>query len=122
MLTYTPPDSVSDGAMTNLFSILYIFDRDLFTCSCEGWGVGGMEGGEAVSFNDFKFGTLVGRFSSDGGASVAVKGLNASWQCVHLQNSRKVSIGTASSSFFNNLSVGLATVSLADRQQQIRGS
>ena len=35
-------------------------------CSCE-------EGG---SLNDFKFGTSVGRFTNDGAASRAVKGLN----------------------------------------------
>ena len=45
------------------------FGRSPFTCSGEeGWGGG--------SLNDFKSGTSVGRFSSDGAASRAVKGLN----------------------------------------------
>ena len=41
------------------------FDRISFTSSCE----------ERESFNGFKFGTFISRFSSDGGASKAVKGL-----------------------------------------------
>ena len=40
-------------------------------CSCEGGGGGGGGG----SLTDFKFGTFIGRFPSDGVASVAVKGL-----------------------------------------------
>ena len=40
-------------------------------------GVGG-EGG-LKSLNDFKFGTSVGRFPSDGAASRAVKGLTSSF-------------------------------------------
>ena len=31
----------------------------------------------AESLNSFKFGTVVGRFASDGAASMALKGLNA---------------------------------------------
>ena len=38
------------------------FDTNPFMCSCEG-------------LNDFKFGTFVDRFQSDGAASMAVKGL-----------------------------------------------
>ena len=41
------------------------FDRNLFTCSSEGW----------KGLNDFKCGFFIGRFESDGAASVAVKGL-----------------------------------------------
>ena len=41
------------------------FDRIYFTCSCE----------EGESFYGLKFGTFSGRFSSDGVASMAVKGL-----------------------------------------------
>ena len=33
-----------------------------------GWGVGGL--------SDLKFGAFIGRFPSDGAASIAVKGLN----------------------------------------------
>ena len=33
------------------------------------------------SLNDFKFGPSVGRFSSDGAASTAVKGLTALYSC-----------------------------------------
>ena len=55
------------------------FDRSAFTCSSEwgvgedGWGWGG--GGGGGRLNDFKFGTFIGRFPSDGSASRAVKGL-----------------------------------------------
>ena len=46
------------------------FGRDPFTCSCEGrLGGGG-------SLNDFKSGTVIGRFANDGAASTAMKGLN----------------------------------------------
>ena len=40
-----------------------------FTCKV---GVGGGGGGD---LDDFKFGTFIGRFPSDGAARVAVKGL-----------------------------------------------
>ena len=45
------------------------FDRNPFTCS--------REGGKK-SLNDFKFGTFIGRFPSDGAASMAEKGLRDS--------------------------------------------
>ena len=115
MHMYTPPKSVSDGPVTNLFSILCILIEIFSRVHAK---VGGGSGGGRI-FNDFKLGTLIGRFSNDG---VAVKGLNAFWQCVHWKNSRKVSIGTAGSSFFTNLSMGLATVLFVGRQQQIRGN
>ena len=47
---------------------------------------GGVGGGRV---NDFKFGTFVGRFKSDGAATVAVKGLNV----VHLwERDREVEV------------------------------
>ena len=47
------------------------FSRSPFTCSCQGGGGGG-------GLTDFKFGTFIGRFPSDGAAGIAVKGLNSS--------------------------------------------
>ena len=67
--------------MTNLISILFILIEIFSSVHAK---VGG--GGGRRSFNDFKLGSLIGRFSSDG---VAVKGLNAFWQCVHWKNSRQ---------------------------------
>ena len=61
-----PPDSIFDGPITNLLSILSILIEILFMYSREGVKKG---------FNVFKFGTFIGRFPSDGTAGVAVKGL-----------------------------------------------
>ena len=44
-----------------------------------------MRRGRGGGINDFKFGTFIGRFKSDGAASVAVKGLNV----VHLWGKRQ---------------------------------
>ena len=65
MDTYTPANSIFDGPITNLLSILCILVEVLSRAhvKSENW------------FNDFKFGTSVGHFSSNGAASTAVKGL-----------------------------------------------
>ena len=67
MHTYTSANSISDCpiAITNLFSVLCIFIRNPFMCSCEG----------GKSFTYFKFGTFISRFPSDSMASMAVEGL-----------------------------------------------
>ena len=61
------------------------FDINPFTCSREEAGGGGGGGGKRgerggrgggkKSLNDFKFGTVIGRFPGEGAASVAMKGL-----------------------------------------------
>ena len=71
--TYTPPNSICDGTVTNLLPILCI-NRNPFTGSCEGG---------KTSLNGFKFGTFIGSFPRDGAASMAVNGLiTAHWSCV----------------------------------------
>ena len=45
---------------------------------CVEGGGGGRGGGGGGGLNDFKFGTVIGRFPSDGAASMAVKGLKTS--------------------------------------------
>ena len=65
MHTYTPADSISDGPVTNLFSILYILVEVLSRAHVK----------SGKTLNDYKFGTSIGRFSSAGAASTAVKGL-----------------------------------------------
>ena len=52
------------------------FDRSPFTRSCEAVAGGGGGGGGGGSLNDFKFGTFIGRFLSEGAASMAVEELN----------------------------------------------
>ena len=55
------------------------FDRNPFTCSCE----------KEKKLTDFKFGTFVSRFLSDGAASMAAKGLivkNKVTQIVSINN------------------------------------
>ena len=64
--TYTPPDSISDGSVTNQFSALCILIQILSRADAK-W---------AKKLNGFKFGTFIGHFPSDGVASMAVKGLN----------------------------------------------
>ena len=64
---HMPANSISDGPVTILLSRpCGFFNRNPFTCSCEGGGGG---------LNDFKFGAFIGRFLSDGMASIAVTGL-----------------------------------------------
>ena len=65
MHTCTLANSIFDGSLQNLLSILGILIEILSRDH-----VNGKKG-----LNDFKFGTFVGRFWSDGAASMAVKGL-----------------------------------------------
>ena len=67
MHTYTPANSMFDGPIRNLFSILCILVEVLSRAHAK----------RVKSFNDFKFGASVGRFSSGVAASRAVKGLMA---------------------------------------------
>ena len=57
MPTYTPANSISDGPVTNLLSILCIL---IEICSLAHGGGGGGGGGRALSI--FKFGPFIGRF------------------------------------------------------------
>ena len=68
MLTYTPANSRFDGPKTNLLLILFILVEILLRVHAK----------RGKSLNDFKFGTSVSRFSSDGAARMAVKGLSIS--------------------------------------------
>ena len=60
-----PATSIFDGPITNLLSILCILIEIVSRARAKG----------GKSLNDFKFGTIVGRFQSDGVASMAMKGL-----------------------------------------------
>ena len=62
-----PADSIFDGPTNKSTFNIEPFDRNLFTCSCEG----------GTSLNDFTFGTFIDPFPSDGAASMAVKGLTS---------------------------------------------
>ena len=68
-----PENSISDGPITNLLSVLCILLEVLSLAHAKvcvgGWGWGG-------SLHDFKFSTFVGHFLSDTLASMTVKGLN----------------------------------------------
>ena len=65
MHTYTPADSIFDGPVTNLLSVLCIWVEILLRAHAK----------SGESLNDFKFGSC-SRFSSDAAASTAVKGLS----------------------------------------------
>ena len=67
MLKYTPTDSVCDGPMTNLLSVLCILIETLSHARALG----------KQTLNGLMFGRFIGRFSSDDAASMAVKGLIA---------------------------------------------
>ena len=73
MHTNRPAGSISDGSITNLFSILSILIEFHVFVRRE---VGGGGGGAGGSLNDFKliFGTFIGRFPSDGAANMAFLG------------------------------------------------
>ena len=60
-----PANSIFDGPIINLLSILCILIQILLCAHAKG----------GKGLNDFKFGTFVDRFQSDGAASMAVKGL-----------------------------------------------
>ena len=62
------------------------FDRTLFTCSCEGWRGWWGGGGWGEELNAFRFATFIGRFPSDGAASMAVKGLTSTLAPVNQTN------------------------------------
>ena len=73
MYAYTPANSMFGGPIRNLFSVLCILVEVLSRAHAK----------RVKSLKDFKFGTSVGRFSSGGAASMAVKGLMAIYmQCV----------------------------------------
>ena len=63
----TLANSIFDVLITNLLPVLWILIEILSPDHVK-WGQG---------LNDFKFGTFLGRFWSDGAASMAVKGLRA---------------------------------------------
>ena len=65
MHTDTSANSIFDGPITNLLSTMCIL-IEILSCAHAKRGKG---------LNDFKFGTFIGRFQSDGAASMAVKWL-----------------------------------------------
>ena len=69
MPIYTPPpNSIFDGPVTNLLSILCTLIEILSRAQTKG--------AKKRSLNGFKFATSIGLFPHDGAASMAVKGLN----------------------------------------------
>ena len=66
MHTYTPANSIFDGPITNLLSVLCIAAEILSCVHAKG----------EVSLNYFECGSFIGRFPSDAAASIAVEGLN----------------------------------------------
>ena len=65
MHSRTPASSIFDGHITKLLSVL----RNLIEIFSRVHAKG------KKGLNDFKFGIFIGRFESDGAASMAVKGL-----------------------------------------------
>ena len=66
MRTFTPENSIFDGRITDLLSILPILIEIVSRAHAEG----------EKSLNNFKFGTFIGCFPSDDVASMALKGLS----------------------------------------------
>ena len=64
MLTYPPAISVLDGPETSLLSVLWILIEVLHVLMRRG-----------KTLTNLKFGTFIGRFSSDDAVNMAVKGL-----------------------------------------------
>ena len=65
MHAYMPANSLFDGPITTLHSVLSVLIHVVLRAHAK----------RGKSLNDFKFGTSIGRSSSDGAASSAVKGL-----------------------------------------------
>ena len=70
MHTYTPPDSIFECPVTNLFLIQCSLIEVISCAHAKG----------EKGFNDYKFDTFMGRFQSVGAASMAVKGLTWLWK------------------------------------------
>ena len=66
MLAYTPANSIYDGPMTSLVSVLCTLMEVLSLAHAKRKKV----------LNDFKFGIFIGRFPNDDARSTAVKELN----------------------------------------------
>ena len=71
MYTDTPANSTFDGPITILLSVLCILIEVLSRADAK-------RGERLNKLMISKFGTSIGRFSSDGAASTAVKGLSSS--------------------------------------------
>ena len=69
MHTSTPPNSISDGPVTDLLSILCILIEILSHAHAHAKGA-------KKSLRGFRVGTSFGNFPSDGAASKVVKGFN----------------------------------------------
>ena len=69
MHTYTLADSILDGRIAGPISVLRIWTEILSPAHAK----------REKSLNDFRFGPFTGRFSNDGAASMAVKGLTCRW-------------------------------------------
>ena len=69
MHTYTHADSILDGRIASLISMLRILMEIRSPTHAK----------REKSLNDFIFGPFTGRFSNDGAASIAVKGLTCRW-------------------------------------------
>ena len=69
MLSYTRANSIFDGLITNLLSVLCILIEAFSPARAQG----------EKAFNNLKFGTFIGRFSNEDAASMAVNGLI--WSC-----------------------------------------
>ena len=80
MNTYTPADSISEGPVTNLFSILCILIEIISHIHEKGEK-------QQQHLDGFKFGTFTGRFLNDAAVSMAVKRLNL--HHVYLQPPKK---------------------------------
>ena len=76
---YTPKDSIFDGPITNLHSLLCILIEVLSHADAKG----------AQRLHNFECGTFIGRFPSDHVASLAVKGLNCKCMCQSLTSAFK---------------------------------
>ena len=70
MHIYTPSNSIFNGLVTNLLSIVYIWIEILYCAHAKR-----QKKKKKTSHNDFTFDTLICLFLSDDAASVAVKGL-----------------------------------------------
>ena len=82
MHTYKLANSVFDGPITNLLSVLCILIEVLSRAHAKGGGGGG---GGGWSLNDFMFGSFTGPFPSDGAASMAEKGLTMMIQSIEMR-------------------------------------
>ena len=106
VIIYTPANSVFDGPMTNLLSILRILTEVLSHAHAK----------RGKGLINFKFGTFIDRFPSDAATSMAVKGLTKRFLSLMIDGGKN---GFMTEHFGSSPSLQQTTVCVKRRERKI---